>query len=262
MSRCSEQKQQMKWEPLPLPVGDESLCFSTTENHPPLEQGDEWCKFFPSTVRKTTPPSSLMPPRWCLGWGKDNSPYPIQSELSMANYKAFTVFTHIFAHPWRLSKDRRLLSPAPDHTVAAVATLTLASHGFGEHFSRSLRSLCPQSDVDTDRDGAMDSLPRSRLGASDASGSVWAGSRKNVSYGVNLLKTPCLQEMCCLFVIVLFSPPPPLPKLQDRAMPVKSLLKDVRSSNEYNKATAEATALTRPLLREVRHRYVKLFNHE
>lgn len=34
MSRCSEQKQQMKWEPLPLPMVDESLCFSTTENAP------------------------------------------------------------------------------------------------------------------------------------------------------------------------------------------------------------------------------------
>lgn len=64
---------------------------------------------------------------------------------------------------------------------------------------------------------------------------------------------------CVIFFFFSFSP---LPKLQDRAMPVKSLLKDVRSSNECNKAPAEATALTRPVLRDVRHRYVKLTSHQ
>lgn len=144
MSRCSEQKQQMEWEPLPLPVGDESpLCFSTTENHPPLETRRWMMQVFSlaprtaSTVRKTTPPSSLMPPRRCLGWGKDklalsdpvrNWVWPITKPLTVF------FFTHIFAHPWRLSKDRRLASPAPDRTAAAAATLTLASRGFGARF--------------------------------------------------------------------------------------------------------------------------------
>lgn len=38
-------------------------------------------------------------------------------------------------------------------------------------------------------------------------------------------------------------------------MPANSLLKDVRCSNECNKAMAEATEyLTRPVIRDVRHR--------
>lgn len=41
-----------------------------------------------STVRKTTPPSSLMPPRWCVGWGKHNSSYPIPTVLSTTNHQS------------------------------------------------------------------------------------------------------------------------------------------------------------------------------
>lgn len=93
MSRCSEQKQRMKWEPLPLPMVDASLFQHHGERARLLNKQMNDASFLPdavnaSTVRKTTPPSSSMPPHWCFGWGKHNSSYPIQPGLIMTNYKA------------------------------------------------------------------------------------------------------------------------------------------------------------------------------
>lgn len=198
---------------------------------------------------------------------KDNSPYPIQSELSMANYKSLDGFySHLCASLKALQGPAPIVSPRPWLHGCSGGDFNTRFSWFWSAFSHQAAIFFVLK--------AM--LIRTEMGRwfppAVSIGCEWCerislsrGAGRNVSYGVNLLKTPCLQEMRCLIVIVLFSfffLLPPLPKLQDRAMPVKSLLKDVRSSNECNKAPAEATALTRPVLRDVRHRYVKLTSHQ
>lgn len=166
MSRCSEQKQQMKWEPLPLPVADASVS-TPRRTRPPLKQGNEWCKLSPwrrecvHCAENNHPLSSLMPPHWCSRWDKHNSSYPIQSGLSRTNHKAPRFLLTSLRIP-EGSPRTGAYSHFPGDAVAAVSTLRVASSAFGAHW---LQSLCLPRDADADGDGAMDFPSASQLGA-------------------------------------------------------------------------------------------------
>lgn len=191
MSRCSEQKQQQKkWEPLPLPMVDESLCFSTTVNAPA-----SWTRRWMMQVFSLTPWTRPLCGKqhrlqvWCHladAWAEANITRRTQSSQDWPITKPLAFHSHLCAS--------LLQGPAP--IVSRPRRRGCSSSDFKSRFSWfwSTFSLAAIS-LSSRRcwygyswgDGFP---PASRLGASDVSGAVWAGSRNNVSYGVNSLKTP------------------------------------------------------------------------
>lgn len=79
-----------------------------------------------STVRKTTPPSSLMPPRWCVGWGKHNSSYPISAALSTTNHQSSRFLLTSLRIPEGSPRTGAYSPPPPGDTDAALASLRLS----------------------------------------------------------------------------------------------------------------------------------------
>ena len=140
------------------------------------------------TEREHTSPSSLMPPRCCSGWSKHDSPCPMLLERVRPITTPLAFYSHIFAHPRRVSKDRcvSVFSSGRDRLQKTV-TLTLASPPAIAAHPHLRRSLCFHGDADTDKD--MNFLPcvdwvRERSGAVGA-----RSGRRSVFYGLSSLKT-------------------------------------------------------------------------
>lgn len=156
----------MKWEPLPLPIFDESPCFSTTESAP-ASWTRKWMMQVCSLTAWTRPLCGKQRRLqvWChLADALAEANITRRARSQQHWVRPITNPLAFYSHLCASLKD--LQGPVPivpprrhGCSSSEFKTQLLASPGSGAHL-HSLRSLCLQGDVDTDRDGAMDFLSR------------------------------------------------------------------------------------------------------
>lgn len=190
MSRCREQKQQMKWEPLPLPIFDEAPCFSTTESAPA-----SWTRKWRMQVCSLTPWTRPLCGKqrrlqvWCR----------LADALAEANitrrrrsrqHWARPITNPLAFHSHLCASLKGLQGPAPivfpplappGDTDAAVASLRLSSQLLLDLDLFVFKAMLIRTE--------MGRWISSRDSIGRGSGAVWAGSRMSVSYDLNSPKT-------------------------------------------------------------------------